>query len=100
MSRPSATRHGRIQGATEYAGETKENRLHSSRRQLFKSTLQGDLGHEKFHHIIRQTLIQYTRENGHLFQKFVFNGTLEAHCKKMECTSYWGSQVEINAAAT
>lgn len=67
---------------------------------LFRAISKEILGHEKFHQLIRQTLIQYTKENGHLFQKYVFDGTLEAHCKKMECIGYWGSQVEINAAAT
>ena len=67
---------------------------------LFRALSKEILGHEKFHHLIRLTLIQYTRENDNLFQKFVFSGTLEAHCKKMECIGYWGSQIEINAAAT
>ena len=67
---------------------------------LFRALSKEILGHEKFHHLIRQSLIQFTRENGHLFEKIVFSGTLEAHCKKMECIGCWGSQIEINAVAT
>ena len=66
---------------------------------LFRALSKEILGPETFHHLIRQTLIQFIWEDGHLFQKYVFSGTLEAHCKKMECIGYWGSQVEINAAA-
>ena len=66
---------------------------------LFRALSKEILGHEKFHHLIRQTLIQYISENGHFFKKYVFSGTLAAHCKKMECIGCWGSQVEINAAA-
>ena len=34
---------------------------------LFRALSKEILGHEKFHHLIRQTLIQFIRENGHLF---------------------------------
>ena len=56
-----------------------QNMLWKQRRIDFRALSKEILGHEKFHHLIRQTLIQFIRENGHLFQKYVFNGTLEAH---------------------
>ena len=67
---------------------------------LFRTLSKEILGHEKFHHVIRQVLIQFTKENSNLFQKYVFDGTIEAHCQKMECIGYWGTQVELKAAAT
>ncbi len=66
---------------------------------LFRALSKEILGHEKFHHAVRQMLIRHTRESSHLFQRYVFNGTLEAHCKKMEAIGYWSTQVEIYAAA-
>ena len=66
---------------------------------LFRALSKEILGHEKFHHTIRQILIQHTRINSDYFQKYVFTGTLEAHCRKMENIGCWGSQVEIYAAA-
>lgn len=58
---------------------------------LFRALSKEILGHEKFHHIIRQILIQYIKENGNIFQKYVFDDTIEVHCKKMECIGYWGT---------
>ena len=67
---------------------------------FFRAVSKEVLGHEKFHYLIRQILIQFIKENARVFQKYLFEGTLEAHCKKMECIGCWGTQVEINAAAT
>ncbi len=58
---------------------------------LFRALSKEILGHEKFHHTVRQMLIRHTRES---IQRYVFDGTLDAHCKKMEAIGYWGTQVE------
>ena len=67
---------------------------------LFRALSKEMLGHEKFHYLIRQILTQFIKENGRQFQGYVFEGTIEAHSKRMEYLGQWGTQVEIMAAAT
>ena len=66
---------------------------------LFRALSKEMLGHEKFHYLIRQILTKFIKENGRQFEGYVFEGTIEAHCKRMENLGNWGTQVENLAAA-
>ena len=67
---------------------------------LFRSLAKELLGHEKFHHLIRDILIKFIKENESIFSAYVFDDSLESHCKRIQNLGEWGTQTEIFAAAT
>ena len=67
---------------------------------LFRSLSKELLGHEKFHHLIRQILIQFIKENDSKFRAYVNGESVANHCKQIENLGEWGTQAEIFAAAT
>ena len=67
---------------------------------LFRSLLKELLGHEKFHHIVQQVIVEFIKGNKHKFRAYITEESVESHCKQLENLGEWGTQAEIFAAAT
>ena len=58
---------------------------------LFRLLSKELLGHEKFHHLMRQILMKFIKENDSKFRAYVIGESVENHCKRIENLGEWGT---------
>ncbi len=67
---------------------------------LFRAISKELLGHEKFHNLVRQFIVQFITTNSKQFQEYLAKGKIEAHLQRMRNIGQWGTSVEIYGLAT
>ena len=67
---------------------------------MFRSLSFLFFGSENAHSKLRSLLVKFILLNNSCFSPLVFTGSLNEHIATMKCSGKWGTQVELQAAAS